>query len=356
MVPAIYPFAALVLTTSLSISPAPQPIPLLNRQKRQGNRKPLMPRHALGPVEPIRHAPLPPAILRLQPQQPLQIPLVQDAAPRRRDDPARERQRVAVGLGPLQHAVPQHGPEATAEVVRRLPQEAGDEVEEEVRGRVVVGAVPEGAVDEDVVEPVLRGGELVAAAELVEEGEAVDAHEGVDADLVVREVPLQDALRIDVFEHLIHDALSVCVLEVVEGRVSDGVAIDVDGELFEAVWHGTVVPTEKTLVRVEVDEGLVARGVQNAVLHIGVLDGDAEACFEIELARSVLQPTFCSSNGFAADLPNALDALLDVTAHDAIETERARSYHVVDVAADVEASRGIQSGRCKGFCEYCRMR
>ena len=68
-----------------------------------------------------------------------------------------------------------------------------DVVEEEVRGRTVVGSVSEGACALDFEDPLFRRGELVAAAVLVEECEAGHAYESGDADLLVGEVALENS-------------------------------------------------------------------------------------------------------------------------------------------------------------------
>ena len=160
----------------------------------------------------------------------------------------------------FEDAVAEEGREAMVEggsggvIMGRDEEEAGDEVEEEVRGRIIVCSEAESASVEDVEDPIFRLDELMAAAEAVEESEAVDAHEGVEADFVMGEIGVEDAGGVDVVEHLIHDAFAGRVVEVVEDGVGEGVAVHVRGKGLETGGDVTVVPAEEALVRVVVDE------------------------------------------------------------------------------------------------------
>ena len=60
-------------------------------------------------------------------------------------------------------------------------------------------------------------------------------------------------------------------------------------------------PAKESLVLVVIDERFIARGVQDAVLHIGVLDRDAEAGLKVEVAGVVLQPLFGFGDGVLAE-------------------------------------------------------
>ena len=159
-------------------------------------------------------------------------------------------------------------------------------------------------------------------------------------------------------QHSIHHVLSRCGVEVGEDGVGEGVAVDVGREVRETLGDGgsAVVPAEEALGRVVVDEGYVACCIEDARLHVGVFDRDAETRLQIQRAGSAFQPPLRWRDGLAAYLADVLDALAWIDASDAVETEGARGYHVVDVVADVERSLGVYDGRRKGFCEYRGMR
>ena len=97
-------------------SSLPQKIPLLNRQNSQRHRESLMPRHALHPCEPIHHTLIPTPISSLQSQQLGHVAIVPHSTPRGGNQPRRKRQRIPIRFHPLEHAVPEHGAEPSAQI------------------------------------------------------------------------------------------------------------------------------------------------------------------------------------------------------------------------------------------------
>jgi hypothetical protein len=83
--------------------------------------------------------------------------------------------------------------------VRGGVDEAHEEKEERFRCNVVAGAVEIGTVDQDLVDPVVGGRELVAAVVRVEEVEDIYADDGVGTWARVVEVSLYGGVSLGLF-------------------------------------------------------------------------------------------------------------------------------------------------------------
>ena len=90
-------------------------------------------------------------------------------------------------------------------------------------------------------------------------------------------------------------------------------------------------------------------------MHVGILDGDAEAGFQIQLAGVGFQPGFRFGDGLAANSNNVLNALVAITAFDGVKTERACGDYAIDVVSDVESPFRVQIDCLQCLCEYSRM-
>lgn len=136
---------------------------------------------------------------------------------------------IALGARPLKHALAVQRTKAIKDL-RRHAEEPGQEEQEGVAAEVVERALGVCAGLEDVVDPIEGRAQLVAAAVHVEEGEGVDADDGVDARAGRVEVGLDNAVLVDVGQHLVHHAHLGVQADVGGDSEADGGGVDVAGE------------------------------------------------------------------------------------------------------------------------------
>ncbi len=174
-----------------------------------------------------------------------------------------------------------------------MQQEAGDEVEEQVGGWVVVRSVSKRARYQYIIQELFRRGrETMRLPIVMEEREAINAHQDIEAGFMRIEVRRQDTPVVHMRQNKLERVLEGLRGEMRVRGVGEGIAVDVGREERQAWWRGAVDPGEESErgVEVRVEEGGVPGRVEEAGLHVGVLDGDAEAGGEVEGAGVGAEP------------------------------------------------------------------